>query len=46
MGVADAEAREWENLAGDAAHAETVAALHAQLVDIVKAGLVSPVIHS
>ena len=42
MGVADAEAREWENLAADPAHASTVATLHAQLLVVVKASLVDP----
>ena len=43
MGVTDAEGREWDNLASDTAHADTVAALHKQLVGIVKAGLAKPI---
>jgi len=41
---ASGEKYEWENLAYDAAHADTVAKLHKQLVAVVKTGLVKPML--
>ena len=41
--AAAGEAFEWENLADDAGHADEVARLHKQLVEVVRKGIVKPV---
>ena len=41
--AAAGEAFEWENLADDVGHADVVAKLHEQLVEVVKKGIVKPV---